>query len=67
MVDRPMKRRVIDKTNSDTGTAVRELGRGKYRVQWDNPTPFQDMAKVPIPSEHFDWAGPEQCQSASSP
>lgn len=51
-----MTRRVIDKMDYSTGVVVEDLGRGRYRVEWDTPTPFQREAKVPIPSRCFDWA-----------
>ncbi len=47
--------RLLDLRTNGYGTAVADLGRGRYRVQWDEPTPFQDEAKVPIPSADFDW------------
>jgi len=51
-----MERRVICKRDYSYGTAVQDLGRGRYRVKWDEPTPYQDDARVPIPSADFDWA-----------
>jgi hypothetical protein len=53
-----MRRRVIDLADSSYGTATEALGRGRYRVAWDEPTPFQDTARVPVPSQFFDWAAP---------
>jgi hypothetical protein len=53
-----MSRRVIDLADHSFGTATEALGRGRYRVEWDEPTPFQDTARVPIPSQFFDWAAP---------
>jgi hypothetical protein len=50
-----MNRRVQDRRNYDLGTAVAEIRRGQYRVQWDDPTPHQDEAAVPIPSNDFMW------------
>lgn len=56
MQRRPMKRRVIDNRDHSLGTAVEDLGRGCYRVEWDEPTPYQREARVPIPSLGFAWA-----------
>ena len=50
-----MNRRVLDKRDNSIGTAVLQLYRGHYRVKWDEPTPYQDGAVVPIPSENFIW------------
>lgn len=50
------ERRVMDQRDYSLGTAVCDLGRGRYRVEWDDPTPYQDEAAVPIPSDDFAWA-----------
>ena len=55
-----MRRRVHDLFADKYGTAVEDLGRGKYRVEWDEPTPHQDIAQVPIPHKLFQWVEPAQ-------
>ncbi len=48
-------RTVIDWVSGTVGTVVADLGRHRYRVEWDVPTPWQASAECPIPSKHFDW------------
>jgi len=51
-----MRRRVYDTFADRYGTAVAHLIRDNYLVEWDEPTPHQDEARVPIPSKFFQWA-----------
>lgn len=51
-----MRRRVLDTFIHQYGTAIEDLGRNLYRVEWDRRTPHQATAKVPIPSKSFVWA-----------
>jgi hypothetical protein len=51
--------RVIDLPTGQLGTVVDAYGEGsrrRYRVAWDEPTPYEDQAWVVIPCEFFDWA-----------
>ncbi len=60
-----LPRRVVDTAMGKHGTAVWSYGRDLYRVEWDDPTPYQDVAQVPIPSKFFAWddsATVEQCR-----
>ena len=57
MIPRPVSvgRRVVDKTNGDLGTIVAAQGRGRYRIDWDDPTPYQDVASPKVPSKFITW------------
>ena len=48
--------RVVDLWTGEYGTAVEKLTKNYWRVEWDNPTPYEDEARCPIPSRHFRWA-----------
>lgn len=50
-----MRRRVYDTFADRYGTAVAQLGRDHYRVEWDEPTPHQNTAEPVIPSKFFRW------------
>ena len=50
-----MRRRVYDSFADRYGTAVEHLGRGHYRIEWDEPTPHQATARPEVPSKHFHW------------
>ena len=57
MSDAPFPpRRVRDRVTGDLGWAVDRTGYHRYRVDWDNPTPHQDLAMPRIPSMFFEWA-----------
>jgi hypothetical protein len=51
--------------NFDLGTAVEDFGGGKYRIEWDTPTPYQARVRVTIPSKWFCWAD-DACQPLAS-
>lgn len=51
-----MRRRVFCLYDNSAGYAVEHLGRNRYRVEWDDPTPLQHETKVTIPSAIFVWA-----------
>lgn len=50
-----MKLRVLCKYDGTCGTVVKSYGRGRYGVEWDEPTPYQEEAKPIIPSSLFEW------------
>jgi hypothetical protein len=60
-------RRVYDKLKGDFGTAVEYLGNGRYRVEWDDPTPWQHKAAADIPGKFFEWAIPQQFDGSLTP
>jgi hypothetical protein len=54
-----LRRRVICRYDNSVGTAVQSFSRNRYRIEWDEPTPYQDEAKVIVPSKMFEW---ENCE-----
>ena len=55
------RRRVRCKVSGNLGAVVAGPWKGnRWQVDWDDPTPYQGVARADIPGKFFEWADTDQ-------